>query len=149
GAGAAVVGWWGCRIAVLEREEVAGLLRRQSLCQADGAVRAFRSGRVDDLRAVEAQQSAALLGHVVGHHAGQRVALELCDERERDPRVSARRLEQFAGGLELAPLLGVLDHCQRDSILDRAGRVLALQLREEAHGGLWGDTREVAARGGG
>ena len=61
------------------------------------------------------------------------VALELRDERERDSRVAARRLEQLAARLELAPRLRRLDHRLRDAVLDRAGRVRALELRVEPH----------------
>ena len=66
-------------------------------------------------------------------HAGERVALELRNERERDAGVAARRLEQLATGLELARSLCRLDHRLRDAVLDRAGRVLALELCVDAH----------------
>ena len=81
-------------------------------------------GEYDDLRAEEAQQALAFLGRVLRHHARERIALELRDERERDARVAARRLEQLAAGLELARGLRRLDHRLRDAVLDRAGRVL-------------------------
>src|SRR5439155_25278821 len=73
--------------------------------------------------------------------------LELCDEGERDPRVAARRLEQLATGLELAQRLCVLDHRKCDPILDRAGRILALQLRVELDPGLRGKSWELDERG--
>ena len=90
-------------------------------------------GRLDDLGAVEPQQAAPLVGRVLRQHARQRVALQLRDERERDAGVAARRLEQPPAGLELARGLRRLDHRLRDAVLDRAGRVLALELRVDAH----------------
>src|SRR5262249_53626186 len=88
---------------------------------------------VDDLRAEEAEQPLALLRGVLGHHARKRIALQLCDQRERDARVAARRLEQLASGLELAGSLRRFDHRLRDAVFDRARRVLALELRVELH----------------
>ena len=114
--------------------------------EADGAVRALRGRGVDDLGAVDPQQPAALLGRVLGHDAGERVALELRHHREGDARVAARRLEQRAAGLELAGRLGALDHRQRDAVLDRAGRVRALELRVEPYLRLRRDPRELDER---
>jgi len=89
-------------VRVLERHEVARRLLGELERQPDGAVRALGAGRVDDVRTEEAQQPFALLRRVLRHHARQRIALELRDERERDSRVAARRLEELAAGLELA-----------------------------------------------
>ena len=113
---------------------------------AHGAVRALRRRRLDDLRAVDPQQPAALLGRVLGHHARERVALELRDHRERDAGVAARRLEQRAPGLELAGGLGRLDHRHRDAVLDRAGRVCALELRVDLDARLRCEARELDER---
>jgi hypothetical protein len=89
-------------IRVLERHEVARCLLGELERQPDGTVRALGAGRVDDVRTEEAQQSLALLRRVLRHHARQRIALELRDERERDSGVAARRLEELAAGLELS-----------------------------------------------
>src|SRR6185437_9744554 len=52
---------------------------------------------------------------------------------ERDAGVAAGGLEDAAAGLELARRLGRLDHREGHAVLDRAGRVLLLELREDAH----------------
>ncbi len=134
-------------VPVLERHEEARIALGELERETDGAVRALRAGREDDLGAVEAQQPHALLGRVLRHHARERVALELRHERERDARVPARRLEQLAAGLELAGRLGGLDHRLRDAVLDRAGRVLALELRVEPDAVLRRQPRQLDERG--
>ena len=111
-----------------------------------GAVRALARGREDDLRAVELEQLHALRRCVLRHDAGERVALELGDHRERDAGVAARRLEQLAARLELAGGLGRLDHRHRDAILDRARRVLALELRVEPHAAVRREPRQLDER---
>src|SRR5207248_1865376 len=130
-----------------ERHEVP----RFPLCElereTDGAVRALLPGRLDDRRAVEAQEPAPLLGRVPREDAREGVALELGDERERDAGVAGGRLEQLAAGLELARGFGGLDHGQCDAVLDRAGRVLALELRVQAHGRLRRQARQLDERG--
>ena len=93
--------------------------------------------RVDDLRAVELEQALALLGRVLGHDAREPVAAQLADQRERDAGVAARRLDHARARLEV----GAVEHRLRDAVLDRAGRVLALELRVDAHRRL---RREVA-----
>src|SRR6266508_205453 len=59
------------------------------------------------------------------------MALQLRDECERDPGVAAGWLEQLAPRLDLARALRRLDHRFGDAVLDRAGRVLAFELRVE------------------
>ncbi len=133
GAGALVVRARVRLVRVLERHEVARLALGELERVAHGAVRALRGRREDDLGAEELEQADALRRRVLGHHARQRIALELGDHRERDARVAARRLEQLATGDELAARLGRLDHRLRDAVLDRAGRVLALELGVDLH----------------
>src|SRR3972149_4151355 len=97
--------------------------------EPDGPVRALLAGGEDALRAVQLEQAPALGGRALRHHARERVALHLRDHREGDASVPARRLEELASRYELTSRLGVLDHRLRDTVLDRAGRVLALELR--------------------
>ena len=144
GAGALVVRARVRLVPVLERHEEARVALGELERVADGAVRALVARREDDLGAVEPQQAHALLGRVLRHHARERVALELRDERERDARVAARRLEQLAAGLELARGLGGLDHRLRDAVLDRAGRVL--RPRASRRGGRRPSATAAAAR---
>ena len=111
------------------------------------AVRALVGGRLDDRRAVQLEQPPPLGGRVRGHHARQRVALQLRDQRERDAGVAARRLEQLAARLQLARRLGGVDHRLRDAVLDRAGRVLALELRVDPDARLRREPRQLDERG--
>ena len=107
-----------------------------SMREPDRAVRSLLARRLDDLGAVEPEQTAALGGDVRGEDAGQRIAAQPCGERERDARVAARRLEQAAARLELAGRLGRIEHRLRDAVLDRPARVLPLELRVETDGRL-------------
>src|SRR5207244_11162535 len=116
-------------VRVLEGHEVTGLALGELERESDGAVRAFDPRREDDVRAEEAEQTLSLISRVLRHHAGERIALQLGNEGERDAGVAARRLEQLASPLQLAGSFGGLDHRLGDAVLDRAGRVLALELR--------------------
>src|SRR5205085_10315852 len=58
-------------IAVLEGNEPALVLPGELERHADGAVRALLARRVDDLGPEELQQPLALLGHALGHDAGE------------------------------------------------------------------------------
>jgi hypothetical protein len=129
-------------MSVLERHEEGRVALRELEREPDGAVRTLLARRVHDLGPVQAQEPAAFLRHVVRHDAGQRIAAKLRQERERDPGVAARRLEQAPPPLELAGRLGGVEHRLRDAVLDRAGGVLALQLREELDGRSRGEAGE-------
>ena len=133
-------------VSVLEGHEPARVPLGHLQREPHRAVRALGGRGEDDLRAVELEQLDALGGGVLGQDAGQRVALEPRDERERDARVAAGRLQQLAAGLELAGGLGRLDHRLGDAVLDRAGRVLALELRVEANAVVRGQARELDER---
>src|SRR2546430_13944271 len=146
GAGAVVVCARVRLVPVLEGHEVARVAFGELEREAHSSVRALVAGRVDDLGAVQAEKAAPLLGGVLRHDARQRVALELGDEREGDTRVAARRLEQPPAGLERTARLGRLDHRLGDTILDRARRVLALELRVEADALPGRDARQLDER---
>ena len=104
GSRALVVGARVGLVPVLERHEVARVALGQLERQADGAVRALVSGRVDDLGAVEPQQAPALLRRVLRHHAGERVALELRDQRECDARCCRWSARAAAGPGSSSPV---------------------------------------------
>jgi hypothetical protein len=80
-------------VRVLERHEQRRVPLGELDRKADGAIRSLLARRVDDLRAVKAKEAPPLGSHVRGHDTGERVAPEPRGERERDPRVAARRLE--------------------------------------------------------
>ena len=52
------------------------------------------------------------------------------DQRQAETCVSGGRLDDRAPGFQLSFLLGGFDHRERDTILNRASRVLVLQLDE-------------------
>ncbi len=62
----------------------------------------------------------------------QAVALGRRHERERDAGVAAGRLDDRAAGRQQAAALGVLDHGDRDAVLDAAARVARLELGQQA-----------------
>ena len=101
----------------------------------NGAVRAELARGVDDLGTEGAEEEGALLADVLGHDADDVVAAQLADEGETDAGVARGGLEDGVSGLELAALLGRLDHRLGDTVLDRAGGVLALELGVDVHVG--------------
>ena len=120
------------RVGVLERHVDVGVGVGQLARQRDGAVGAELARRPDDLGAVHAQRVGALGRRRLRHHGAQRVAADAADHGQGDAGVAARRLQHHLARLELPVGLGRLDHGARDAILDRAGRVHHLELREQA-----------------
>jgi len=114
-------------VPVLERHVVAVVAREPSR-DLDRAVRPLVAGREHDLCAEQLEEPDPLLARVVRDHDGQPVPLAPGDHRQRDPRVARRGLQDRAPRGELARVLGGLDHRLRDPILERAGRVLPLEL---------------------
>ena len=123
-------------VAVLVGHVVRGVGGGHLERHRDRAVRALVAGRVDDLGAVHLEQLGALGRDVVRHHDLERVALARADHRERDAGVARGRLEDRLARADQALLLGVLDHRAGDAVLDRAGRVLRLELGPDADAGL-------------
>ena len=85
------------------------------------------------LGAEEAHQPAPLDAELLRHGHHQRIALGGAHHGEPDAGVAAGRLDDGLPGLELARLLGRLDHAQRQPILDRAQRIERLDLDEQVH----------------
>jgi hypothetical protein len=75
-----------------------------------------------------------LLGHLVGDDQQDLVALQQADLRQRLAGVAGRGLHDRAAGLQIAVLLGRLDHRHGDPVLDRAAGIGGLQLHEQAAG---------------
>ena len=105
-----------------------GVCCDQLLRAGDRALHALFLGRQVEGRAISEHQPAPLDAHALGHDQDQLVALDRGDHREADAGVAAGRLDDRAAGLELAAALGVLDHRQRDAVLDRAAGIGALGL---------------------
>ena len=90
--------------------------------------------RQHDLRAHRAQVEDLLLAHLVREHQHDAIALLRGDERKPEARVARGRLDDRAAGLQVPAALGLLDHREADAVLDRASRVLELELEEEPAG---------------
>ena len=119
-------------VAVLVEHHPVGVLGSDLLRRADRLVAAARRRRVAMTSAPQAsEQLGALGGRVLGHDADQPVAALLGHHRQRDAGVARGRLEQGRTGVEQPVLLGLLDHGQRRTVLDRAGRVAVLELRPQ------------------
>ena len=120
--------------------------------QVDGLVHAAQRRRLVHLGAIGAQQVGALAGHPLGERQDALVAARRADHRQRDAGVAAGRLDdQRATALDLARLLGSVDHRHPDPVLDRARRVEVLQFRADLGvdalaEALQGDHRRVADR---
>ena len=93
-----------------------------------------------DLGAEDLEQLAAFERHVLGHDDAQLVAAQLRDEREPDAGVARRRFEDRRAGREHAVGLGQLDHLERDAVLRRTARVLALELGPDVDARASGDS---------
>ena len=73
-----------------------------------------------------------LAAHLVRNDQDEAVALERRDERKAEAGIARGRLHQRAAGPQPAVALERGDHGERRAILDRAARVLSLQLDEQA-----------------
>ena len=146
GRRAVVVGGRVGLVAVLVGHVVARVGRGHVERHRDRAVGALVARRVDDLRAVHLQQLGALGRDVLGHHDLERIALARADHRQRDAGVAGGRLEDRLARADRALLLGVLDQRARDAVLDRARRVVRLELGPDAHAGLGRQALELDER---
>ena len=134
-SGALVVGLRVGRVGVLVEEDPLRVLVRELAGPADGAVRALRAGRLDDLGPPQVEQLATLDGDVRRQDDLQVIATDPADQGQADPGVPGRRLDEHLAGLagmQDAVLLGLLDERQRDAVLDRTAGVPALELDEDA-----------------
>ena len=127
----AVVRRWTSRLAGfsnccgIQRSAVCG---DDFLGARDRALHALLARRQVELGAIGEHQPAALDAHAVGHDQDQPVALDRGDHREADAGIAGGRLDDHAAGLELAAALRILDHRQRDAVLDRPAGIGALLL---------------------
>ena len=74
---------------------------------------------------------ARSIGQVLRHDQHHAVAPDRGGHGQRDAGVARGGLDQRVAGLDLAALLGALDHRQRRPVLHRAGRVVALELAQD------------------
>lgn len=83
--------------------------------------------------AEESHQATPLDTEVLRHRHHERVALRRADHREADARVATGRLDDRLPRLQQSLALGVFDHTERESILDRAHRVEGFELHVQIH----------------
>ncbi len=95
----------------------------------------------------------ALGRHRLGHREDELQPLGRRDERERDARVAARRLDEHRVLVDAAALQGVVDHGEADPVLDAREGVEELQLEQDLRlravggcGPVEADERRVADR---
>ena len=86
----------------------------------------------DDLRAVRLEHVDLLLAHLVRHGAHAAVAAHRRGHREAETGVARRALDEGRAGAENARLLGPADHVPGHPVLDRAGRVVVLELDQHS-----------------
>ena len=121
----------------------------QLLGAGDRALHALFLGRQVEARAIGQHQPPPLEAHALRHDQDQFVALDRGDHGEADAGIARGRLDDRAAGLQLAALLGVLDHRQRDAVLDRGAGIGALGLDPHlgvAEQAVDADVRRVADR---
>ena len=124
------------RVVELHRDPGARDLGGELVRPGDRALHPQLARRQLQLRAVAGHQLAALDRHRLGHRQDQPVALHRADEGEADPGVARGRLDDDRARAEDPGCLGVLDHRQRDAVLDAAARVGALHLEPDLDAGV-------------
>src|SRR3546814_1897492 len=87
-----------------------------------------------DFRAHRLEVEDLLAAHLVRDHQHELVALLLRDQGQADAGVARRALDQGVAGLDVAALLGGLDHAHADAVLDRTAGVLVLELQVQLAG---------------
>ena len=125
------------RIGELVDEDRAGRAARDRLGHVlivVGMALADVRARGDDLGAHGLGVQHLLPRHLVGHDQQRAIALAAAHQGEPEPGIAGRRLDDRAAGLELAVGLRRLDHRARRPVLERAGRVRALELEKEPAG---------------
>ena len=99
--------------------------------QIAGVLHAAAARGQHQLGAIGAHGLGALQTQIFGHHQNHAVALDSSHHRQRNAGVAAGGFNQGIARLDVAALLRPLDHRQRRAILDRTGRVVALELAQQ------------------
>jgi hypothetical protein len=93
---------------------------------------ALQCRREDELCTIGRHAGAALLRQVVRHDENHAVALHRCHHGQGDAGVAAGGFDQGVARMYLATRLGTRDHRQGRTVLDRTGRIIALELDQDA-----------------
>jgi hypothetical protein len=122
------------RIAELVDVEGVGRLARETLRQVTIVFRMsladIRAGQ-HHLGAHGPEVKDLLLAHLVGNDEEQPITFLRRHQREPEPGVARRCLDQRAAGRQPAVTLGRLDEIEPDAILDRAAGILILELEKK------------------
>jgi hypothetical protein len=100
------------------------------LGQVAGVFHAAALGREHQLCAEGLHGLGAFHREVLRHDQHHAVALDGRGHGQGDAGVAGGGFDQGVAGLDLAALLGALDHREGRPVLDRTGRVVAFQLAE-------------------
>ena len=121
-------------IGELVDEEGAGRAPRDRLGEVlvvVGMALAHVRARDDDLGAHGLGVQHLLARHLVGHDEQRAIALAAADQGETEPGIAGGGFDDGAAGLEAPVGLRRLDHGARRAVLDRAGRIRALELEKQ------------------
>ncbi|MNV50498.1 hypothetical protein D3C71_1425130 [compost metagenome] len=116
------------RVLELLGYKVARVLSQNGFGFLDRAVHSFRSRCQYQLRAVSAQQVAALQAHRFRHNDDCFVALRCRYHRKTDTSVAACRFQNCISRLQTAVILGFFHDADRDTVFNARTRILILQL---------------------
>ena len=107
--------------------------RHQFIGAFDRALHPLLARRQVERGAVGGHQLPTLDRHRLRHHQHQLVALYRRHHRQPDAGVPRRGLDDHAVLREQTALFGILDHRERDAILDAAPRIRPLELHPHVH----------------
>ena len=116
-------------LELASEEPAVGVRQLHGLGHHPGA--AGRRRGEHDLGAEEAHQLPALHAEGFRHGDDQRVPLLRAHHRQADAGVAAGGFHHGLAGLEGTATLGILDHAERQAILDRAERIEGFDLDVE------------------
>ena len=119
-----------CRVYELTRDKAVRQLLRKLVRLRDRALHALCALGQHKLCTVSLHQLAALHAHGLRHYDDDAVAACGCNTRQTDAGVAGGRLDDDRARLEQALCLSVVDHCLCDAVLDAAGRIEVLELRQ-------------------
>src|SRR6185312_3131223 len=108
-----------------------------------GGIGGHRGGGDDDLGTVGTQHVALFLADLVRGDEDGLVALRLGHQGQPDAGVARRRLHDGAAGPQFPGLLRLLDHLQRDAVLDGPSGVQVLEFHQDGGPDALGDLREL------
>ena len=118
------------RVHKLAGHKAVGNLLGQLVRLGDGTLHALGTVSQHQLGAVGLHQLAALNAHRLGHDDDDAVAAGSRHAGQTDAGVAGGRLDDDRARLEQALCLCVVDHCLCDAVLDTAGRIEVLELRQ-------------------